>query len=66
MSYIFHAIIHFTGDPSVGISAYSYEMQLPPPQDDEDREYVRELIKQTYIEIDGEFIPRVYFSDEKF
>ena len=60
------AVAYFAGDWSVGISSYSFEMELPDTEmdDKEYREETRQLIKQLYTDLDGEFIPQIIFSDE--
>lgn len=57
--------IYFSGDWSVGISSYSYEMTIPPFEN-EYRDETREMIKKLYTELDGEFSPHVIFEDETF
>jgi hypothetical protein len=59
------ATIYFAGDYSVGISAYSYQMEIPPFEP-EYREETRKMIKDIYTELDGEFYPQVFFEDETF
>lgn len=57
------ATIYFSGDWSVGIGGYSYDMDIPTFQP-EDREEIRKLIVDLYTELDGEFRPQVFFEDE--
>lgn len=63
---LFKALVFFNGDWSVGISSYSFELEIPKPEDKEHREEVRKLIKDLYVQLDGEFVPHVIFSDEDF
>ena len=56
-------LIHFEGDSSVGIFPYSFEMEIPDFEP-EYKEETRQMIKQLYTELDGEFIPRIYFENE--
>ena len=58
-------LIHFSGDPSVGIFSYSFDMTIPEFEP-EYREETREMIKKLYTELDGEFYPTVIFEDENF
>jgi hypothetical protein len=58
-------LIHFEGDPSVGIFSYSFDMTIPEFEP-EYREDTRAMIKNLYTELDGEFYPKVYFEDEKY
>lgn len=58
-------IIYFPGDWSVGIRAYSFDMNIPTFEP-EYREDTRKLIKDLYTLLDGEFVPQVFFEDEKF
>jgi len=58
-------VVYFSGDRSVGLNPYSYNMEVPVFEE-EDREETREMIKKLYVELDGEFIPKVIFEDEQF
>ncbi len=55
--------IYFSGDPSVGIFSYAYSMEIPAFEP-EYREETRQMIKSLYAELDGEFMPQVWFEDE--
>jgi hypothetical protein len=61
------AYIYFSGDLSVGIQSYWYEMEIPQAsiEQPEDRMFTRQQIKTLYEELDGEFKCVVSFSDEK-
>jgi len=55
--------ICFSGDSSVGIFPYSYEMTIPEFEP-EYRDETRKMIKDLYTELDGEFSPQIWFEDE--
>ena len=55
--------ICFSGDSSVGIFPYSYEMTIPEFEPIY-REETRQLIKTIYTELDAEFTPQIWFEDE--
>ncbi len=56
-------VIHFEGDSSVGIFPYSFDMTIPEFEP-EYKEETRKMIKDLYTELDGEFVPKVWFEDE--
>lgn len=56
--------IYFGGDYSVGISSYSFSMEIPNFEE-EWREDTRKRIKELYTELDGEFTPIIIFGDEE-
>ncbi len=59
--------VHFAGDPSVGISSYGYDLNIPPFEP-EDREEVRQKIIDLYGWLDGESNPSfvIFTDDENF
>jgi len=57
------AIIYFANDPSVGIFPNYYTAEIPPFEP-EYREETRQMIQKLYTELEGEFYPKVFFSDE--
>ena len=71
---IFTAYIEFAADPSVGLSSYGYQMEIPdfrlvydgtePDQEKALREHTREQLQDLYEGMDGEFKATVRFSDE--
>lgn len=61
------ATIYFHNDPSVGMFSEYFEMTLPRSdfQDNEDREFCRESIKQLYNELNNDTpVTWVMFEDE--
>jgi len=57
--------ICISGDTSVGIYPYQYDMEIPEFEP-EYREETRQMIKTLYTELDGEFTPYILFEDETF
>lgn len=57
------AVAMFYGDPSVGISSYSFDLTVPDFEP-EYREETRKMIQELYTQLDGEFVCKVMFEDE--
>ena len=67
--------VHFAADPSVGINAYGYSLEVPDfrcgytPEEavecHREREQLRTQINALYELMDGEFRAQVFFSDQQ-
>ncbi len=55
--------IEAPGDPSVGIPSGHFDATIPEPEDGEDREWMRDALRECYTKIlDEELL--IWFEDE--